>query len=75
MTVERIKRIERELADAQTKITELSLAVTELTRSAARRRVSIQSAVDGLQRSLKLIFKNVKVPNVTYDPGARHIIE
>jgi uncharacterized protein YoxC len=65
---EKIQQLEREVA-------RLSSAVMELSRSAATRRDSIQGAVDDLQNSVQLIFKHVHVPNITYNPGKRIVID
>lgn len=70
---QRIQMLEEQLADIQTELANLSLAVSELSRSADTRRESIQSAVDDLQNSVQLIFGLVHVPNVIYRPD-RHII-
>ncbi len=71
---QRIQKLERELQEAQSELADLKRAVVQLSRSAARRS-SVQEAVDDLQNSVQLIFKNVRVPDVTYKPGRRIIIE
>jgi len=72
---ERIESLEAQLSNLQTELTDLKLIVAQLSRSAEIRRESTQAAVDGLQNSLKLIFANIRVPNVTWRPDARHVID
>ena len=74
LDTERIDALERDLADLKTKFTKLSLDFRELSGCSDRRRDSIQSAIDDLQQSINLIFTNIKVPNVIFDPSVRHTI-
>lgn len=71
---DRIKALESELANLKTQFTQLSQTVRELSTRSDSRRQSIQTAVDDLQQSIKLIFTNVNVPNVIFDPTASHTI-
>ena len=65
---ERIQELERQLADVKSEL-------ARLTRAVQKTRESTQTAVNDLQRSIGVIFGNTKVPNVTWDPRVKHIIE
>lgn len=72
---ERLDSIERQLSEVQSRLTQLSLTVAQLSRGSNRTRETTQAAVDDLKEAIDLIFKNVHVPNVVYSPGHRNIIE
>lgn len=70
-----IEALEHELRDFKSELAKLSLAVAELSDRSERRRESIQAAVDDLQNSINLIYENVRIPNIDFNPHARSIIE
>lgn len=72
---QRITRLERELEQTQAQLAKALLALAELTRRAESGRKSTQSAVNGLNRDIGLIYQNVKVPNVHWNPATRYVIE
>ena len=57
---EKIKALQNELANLKSEFAGLSLLVGKLTRGSDARRESVQSAIDDLHKSVKLIFAKVK---------------
>ena len=68
------KSVEKRLEDLESELRDLKRLVADEARRAERRRKATQSAVDDLQKALGLIFKNVHVPNVIWNPDNRNVV-